>query len=136
LIAAVALAGLAYLLLRGNSTGGSEVRTASGLRYADEVVGTGAEAQVGQKVSVNYTGLLESGTKFDSSLDPGKKPLEFTLGGRDMIKGFDEGVRGMKVGGRRKLIIPPNLGYGPAGKPPTIPGNATLVFEVELLGIK
>ena len=137
LIAALGLTGLAYLFLRGSSTGGGkEVTTASGLRYVDEVVGTGAEAQVGQKVSVNYTGLLESGTKFDSSLDPGKQPLEFTVGGGQMIQGFDEGVRGMKVGGKRKLIVPPRLGYRAAGKPPTIPGNATLIFEIELLGIK
>lgn len=134
LIGALGVLGIAYLFgLRGGPAAGREVRTPSGLRYVDEVVGTGAEAQPGQKVSVNYTGLLESGTKFDSSLDPGKKPLEFTLGGGSMIKGFDEGVRGMKVGGKRRLIIPPQLGYGPAGRPPTIPGNATLIFEIELL---
>jgi FKBP-type peptidyl-prolyl cis-trans isomerase len=137
LIAALGLAGLAYLFLRGNTTGGgSEVKTASGLRYVDEVEGTGPSPQPGQTVSVHYTGTLESGVKFDSSRDPGKQPLEFVVGGGKMIKGFDEGVRGMKVGGKRKLIIPSSLGYGPVGRPPSIPGNATLIFEIELLGIK
>ena len=137
LIAALGLAGLAYLYLRGNITGGgSEVKTASGLRYVDLVEGTGPSPQPGQTVTVHYTGTLESGAKFDSSRDPGKQPLEFVVGGGNMIKGFDEGVRGMKVGGRRKLIIPSNLGYREAGRPPTIPGNATLIFEIELMGIK
>lgn len=137
LIAALGLAGLAYLFLRGNTTGGgNEVTTASGLRYVDEVEGTGPNPKPGQTVTVHYTGTLESGLKFDSSRDPGKQPLEFVVGGGSMIKGFDEGVRGMKVGGKRKLIIPPNLGYGPAGRAPSIPGNATLIFEMELLGIK
>ena len=84
---------------------------------------------------MHYTGTLESGTKFDSSRDRGT-PLEFEIGRGKVIKGWDEGVMTMKVGGRRKLIIPPNLGYGPQGRPPTIPGNATLIFDVELLGIK
>jgi FKBP-type peptidyl-prolyl cis-trans isomerase len=134
LIAALGIAGIAYMFgMRGGPVAGNEVRTASGLRYVDEVVGTGAEAQAGQKVSVHYRGLLESGTQFDSSRDPGKQPLEFVLGSGSMIKGFDEGVRGMKAGGKRRLVIPPQLGYGPAGRPPTIPGNATLIFEIELL---
>ena len=132
LIGALAIAGLAYLFLRG---GNSTVTTPTGLRYEDLVVGTGATAAAGKKVSVDYTGTLESGEKFDSSHDRGQ-PYEFTLGGGDAIKGWDEGISGMKVGGKRKLTIPPRLGYGPTGRPPKIPGNATLIFEVELLDVK
>lgn len=138
LVGALVIVGVAYMfgaLSRPGGGAGQEVRKPSGLRYVDEVVGTGAEAQPGQQVSVHYTGMLESGTKFDSSLDPGKQPLSFTLGSPGMIPGFDEGVRGMKVGGKRRLIIPPQLGYGPAGRPPSIPGNATLIFEIELLKV-
>jgi hypothetical protein len=131
LIGALAIAGLAYLFLRNDKT----VTTASGLRYEDLVVGTGETAAAGKKVSVHYTGTLESGEKFDSSHDRGQ-PYEFTLGRGTVIKGWDEGISGMKVGGKRKLIIPPRLGYGPAGQPPKIPGNATLLFEVELLDVK
>ncbi len=138
LIAALTIAGLALLYKQSGSGGGggSEVTTTTGLRYVDLVEGTGPSPQVGQKVSVHYTGTLASGVKFDSSRDPGKQPIEFVIGGGGMIKGFDEGVRSMKVGGRRKLIIPPNLGYGPAGRPPTIPPDALLVFDVELLSVK
>jgi FKBP-type peptidyl-prolyl cis-trans isomerase len=138
LIAALGLAGLAYLFLRGNTTGGgNEVTTASGLRYVDEVVGNGPTPQPGQKVSVKYTGTLESGAKFDSSYDhPGQQPLEFTLGSGGVIKGWEEGIATMKVGGKRKLVVPAKLGYGAQGRPPAIPGNATLIFEVELVGIK
>ena len=102
----------------------------------DEVVGTGAEAVTGKKVTVNYTGTLTDGTKFDSSLNPGRTPFEFNLGAGEVIAGWDQGVAGMKVGGKRKLTIPASLGYGDQGVPGTIPGGATLIFEVELLKVE
>jgi FKBP-type peptidyl-prolyl cis-trans isomerase len=97
--------------------------------------GTGAEAKPGQTVSVHYVGTLTSGSKFDSSRDRGK-PFDFPLGAGRVIKGWDQGVAGMKVGGLRKLTIPPHLGYGERGFPGAIPPNSTLVFEVELLGVR
>jgi FKBP-type peptidyl-prolyl cis-trans isomerase len=100
----------------------------------DQKVGTGAEAKKGQKVSVHYVGTLTSGKKFDSSRDRGA-PFDFLLGAGQVIQGWDQGVAGMKVGGLRKLTIPPEMGYGAMGYPPVIPGNSTLVFEVELLGV-
>ena len=113
-------------------------KTPSGLIINDTVVGTGKTAATGQKVSVHYTGWLlfggERGKKFDSSVDRGT-PFEFGLGAGQVIKGWDEGVQGMKVGGSRTLTIPPNLGYGARGAGGVIPPNATLVFEVELLEI-
>ena len=108
--------------------------TASGLTYQDLVEGTGAEATKGQQVTVHYTGRLMDGTKFDSSKDR-NDPFGFHLGGGQVIKGWDEGVAGMKVGGTRKLTIPPSLGYGARGAGGVIPPNATLEFEVELLGV-
>ncbi|MCG3147647.1 MAG: hypothetical protein PCFJNLEI_01087 [Verrucomicrobiae bacterium] len=105
------------------------------LKIEDIKVGTGAEAVAGKNVSVHYTGWLTNGTKFDSSKDRGQ-PFTFPLGGGRVIKGWDQGVAGMKVGGTRKLTIPPNLGYGERGAGGVIPPNATLVFEVELLGVK
>lgn len=106
------------------------------LKVEDLVVGTGAEAKNGDKVKVNYTGrLLKTNFMFDTSVGPGKKPFEFQLGKGSVIKGWDQGVAGMKVGGKRKLTIPSRLGYGDKGSPPKIPGKATLVFEVELLAV-
>ena len=109
-------------------------RSASELQSEDLVIGTGEEAQAGDTVSVHYTGWLTDGRKFDSSVDR-KQPFEFPLGMGRVIKGWDEGVQGMKVGGKRKLTIPPGLGYGARGAGTAIPPNATLIFDVELLGI-
>ncbi|MBL0177264.1 MAG: FKBP-type peptidyl-prolyl cis-trans isomerase [Ignavibacteria bacterium] len=111
------------------------VTTKSGLQYVDLVVGKGAAPVKGKTVRVHYTGTLTNGKKFDSSRDR-KEPFEFVIGTGGVIKGWDEGVMSMKVGGRRKLIIPSDLAYGDRGMPPTIPAKATLVFDVELLGIK
>ena len=115
---------------------GKVVTTDSGLKYQDLKEGTGEAAKKGDSVTVHYTGWLKDGKKFDSSVDR-KEPFEFQLGAGEVIKGWDEGVAGMKVGGKRKLIIPPELGYGKKGTPDgTIPGDAELTFEVELLKIK
>lgn len=108
--------------------------TDSGLKYDDLVEGNGAEAQAGQDVTVHYTGWLTDGTKFDSSKDR-NDPFRFSLGKGMVIRGWDEGVSGMKVGGTRKLTIPSQLGYGASGAGGVIPPNATLVFEVELLAV-
>ena len=110
-------------------------RTPSGLRYQDVTEGQGKEAKAGNTVSVHYTGWLPNGEKFDSSRDR-NQPFGFTRGAGQVIAGWDEGVAGMKVGGRRKLVIPPDLGYGTAGAPPDIPPGATLVFDVELLDVR
>ena len=108
--------------------------TPTGLTIEDLVIGDGAAAAAGQQVKVHYTGWLTNGTKFDSSKDR-NEPFVFPLGAGRVIKGWDEGVQGMKVGGKRKLTIPPALGYGARGAGGVIPPNATLVFEVELLGV-
>jgi FKBP-type peptidyl-prolyl cis-trans isomerase len=108
--------------------------TDSGLKYADLTVGDGAVAKKGDNVVVNYTGWLTDGTKFDSSV--GKKPFEFQLGNQEVIKGWDEGVAGMKVGGKRRLLIPSKLGYGKRGAGRVIPADADLVFDVELLKVE
>jgi FKBP-type peptidyl-prolyl cis-trans isomerase FkpA len=99
----------------------------------DLVVGTGATAVVGNTVTVHYTGMFTNGTVFDSSV--GRTPIQFQLGSNQVIAGFSQGIVGMKVGGKRRMTIPPSLAYGSAGRPPTIPGNATLVFEVDLVSI-
>ncbi len=110
------------------------VTTPTGLSYADLVVGNGPAPVPGKAVKVHYTGWLENGTKFDSSVDRGE-PFVFTLGAGQVIPGWDEGVMTMKVGGKRKLVIPPQLGYGAAGAGGAVPPNATLIFEVELLDV-
>lgn len=112
----------------------SEITTESGLKYEDLVQGDGAEATTGKRVSVHYTGWLTDGSKFDSSVDR-NSPFQFSLGAGMVIRGWDEGVQGMKIGGKRKLTIPPQLGYGERGAGGVIPPNATLIFDVELLEI-
>lgn len=114
---------------------GAETVVAEGLKIQDLVVGTGAEAVSGKTVSVHYTGWLEDGTKFDSSVDSGQ-PFQFALGAGMVIPGWDQGVVGMKIGGKRKLTIAPELGYGAQGAGGVIPPNATLIFDVELLDVR
>ncbi|KQP82616.1 MULTISPECIES: FKBP-type peptidyl-prolyl cis-trans isomerase [unclassified Methylobacterium] len=129
----------ALILAMTASASAETVTTPSGLQYRDEVVGTGPEPKAGQKVSVHYTGWLDEGgkpgKKFDSSRDRGT-PFSFTLGAGQVIAGWDTGVATMKVGGKRTLIIPPDQGYGPRGAGGVIPPNATLIFDVELLGAR
>jgi peptidylprolyl isomerase len=112
-----------------------EIETPSGLKYVELAEGTGVQPKSGQQVSVHYTGWLTNGTKFDSSHDR-REPIVFPIGKGHVIKGWDEGVGSMKVGGKRKLIIPAHLGYGQQGAGGVIPPNATLVFEVELVAVK
>ncbi len=133
---------ITFLLGWGNAMAGNEketsmqeVTTSSGLKYVDQVIGAGDAAVVGKTASVHYTGWLENGKKFDSSVDRGQ-PFSFPLGAGRVIKGWDEGVQGMKVGGKRKLTIPSDLGYGSRGAGGVIPPNATLIFDVELLGVR
>jgi len=114
---------------------GEGVKTASGLQYWDIRLGTGQEAKEGSRVRVHYTGWLTSGKKFDSSVDAGK-PFDFRIGNGEVIKGWEEGVTGMKVGGKRQLRIPPELAYGKEGYPGAIPANATLIFDIQLLGVQ
>jgi peptidylprolyl isomerase len=120
----------------GTPAAGREVVTPTGLRYIDQKIGGGAEAGPGKTVEVLYTGWLEDGTKFDSSLDP-NHPFTFRIGIDEVIQGWHEGITGMKAGGRRRLVVPPDLGYGKQGAGGgVIPGNAILVFEVELLTVR
>jgi peptidylprolyl isomerase len=135
IILALAVSVVAYLFWNRGGKSAPEITTASGLKYSDQVIGTGSTPQKGQTVTVHYTGTLENGKKFDSSLDRGK-PADFRIGVGEVIKGWDEGLMTMKVGGKRHFIIPSKLGYGPQGRLPSIPGNATLIFDVELLGVK
>jgi peptidylprolyl isomerase len=114
---------------------GEPTVTETGLQYIDIEVGTGASPQTGQTVEVHYTGWLADGTKFDSSLDRGQ-PFSFVIGAGQVIPGWDEGVASMKVGGKRRLIIPPELAYGESGYPGVIPANAELIFDVELLSVE
>jgi FKBP-type peptidyl-prolyl cis-trans isomerase len=113
---------------------GKPKTTASGVEYWDITPGAGATAVSGKKVTVNYTGWLTSGKQFDSSI--GKQPFSFKLGAGEVIRGWDDGVAGMRVGGKRQLRIPPNLGYGSSGAAGVIPPNATLIFDVQLLDVK
>ena len=139
--AAVALAIIIAVTPWGQASmaANQEVEMPDGLKYTDTKIGDGATAHAGNKVSVHYTGWLSNngakGRKFDSSVDRGQ-PFQFTLGAHQVIPGWDEGVAGMKVGGKRKLIIPPDLAYGKRGFPPVIPADAELTFEVELLKIQ
>lgn len=134
-VVALALSAVGYIFMHRGAGTATEITTASGLKYVELVEGNGAIPQRGQTVTVHYTGTLENGKKFDSSLDRGV-PADFRIGVGAVIKGWDEALMSMKVGGKRKLIIPSALGYGPMGRPPDIPANSTLVFEVELLGVK
>ena len=129
---------LSFLIFFGIGCGskGSIETMENGLIIENQVIGEGAEAQDYNKVVVNYTGMLEDGSVFDSSLKPGREPFTFTLGVGSVIKGWDLGVKGMKVGGKRKLTIPSDLGYGDKGARNLIPPDATLIFEVELLEVK
>jgi len=137
--AALVLMSLTPPLMAADGAPKNMTELADGLKYTDTHVGTGAEATRGHKVSVHYTGWLynndKKGAKFDSSLDRGQ-PFSFTLGAQQVIRGWDEGVAGMKVGGKRTLIIPPDLAYGARGAGGVIPPNATLTFDVELLKVE
>jgi FKBP-type peptidyl-prolyl cis-trans isomerase len=114
---------------------GTVQKTPSGLQYKEIKIGEGAQPQAGQKIQVHYTGKLENGTVFDSSIPRGQ-PIAFILGAGQVIKGWDEGLSTMKIGGKRQLIIPPGLAYGAAGRPPKIPPNSTLIFDVELVAVE
>jgi len=139
IVALASLTGLALAMAVAPAAAAEMKSGPGGLKYQDTVVGSGAEAKAGQQVEVHYTGYLDQGgqkgTKFDSSVDRGD-PFSFRLGAGMVIQGWDQGFQGMKVGGKRTLIIPPEMGYGARGAGGVIPPNATLIFDVELLGVK
>lgn len=141
LLAAGSLSALPGRITKARQTGPTpaptpqEVVTPSGLRYKDLQVGQGAEAAKGRTVEIHYTGWLGDNTKFDSSLDP-SHPFTFRIGIDDVIQGWHQGIAGMRVGGRRRLVVPPELGYGKQGMGRIVPPNATLVFEVELVNVR
>ena len=130
------IAGIAvvYVITRQPTPASAEVTTPTGLKYTDIKIGDGATPKVGQTVTVHYTGTLENGTVFDST--NGRPPANFLIGVGNVIKGWDEGLMTMNVGGKRKFVIPPDLAYGPKGRGPKIPGNSTLLFDVELVDVK
>jgi|694.fasta_scaffold18596_13 peptidylprolyl isomerase len=131
---------LAFAPLFSASAAPEVITAPSGLKYTEDRLGTGAVAETGKKVTVHYTGWVEKdgrkGNKFDSSKEPGRQPFTFTLGAHQVIRGWDEGVVGIKEGGTRTLIIPPDMAYGPRGKGPVIGPNATLIFEVDVLKVQ
>ena len=138
-VLALAIVAAVTPLRRSDAATNQVIEMPSGLKYTDTKTGDGAAAAAGNKVSVHYTGWLynngQKGAKFDSSLDRGQ-PFDFALGKQQVIKGWDEGVAGMRVGGKRTLVIPPELGYGARGAGGVIPPNATLMFDIELLGVQ
>jgi len=134
LVLAVAAAVVAYVVANRKGQAGNEITTQSGLKYSDLKVGDGATPKLGQTVRCHYIGWLENGREFNNSYKGGA-PAEFQLG-PGLIPGWNETLQTMKVGGKRRIIVPPNLAYGASGRPPTIPPNATLTFEIELLGVK
>jgi len=134
LIVAVGASIAAYMYVKRRSLTGQEITTPSGLKYTDLTVGNGLSPRIGQSVQVIYTGWLENGKEFDSSAKHGG-PSQFSLG-PGLIPGWNEALQTMKVGGKRRIITPPNLAYGSRGNPPNIPPNATLTFEIELLNVR